>query len=311
VDDYYPFGLEINRSTTNPKNEYLYNKKELQEEFTEYDYGARFYDPVVGRWTATDPLAEKSRRFSSYVYGKDNPMRFIDPDGMSDVVWYDSQGNETDRVKSNTQFAVYVQVNSPGECGGSSYAQAPMPNIIQDKNGEPTTDPQYQANDYQIAASTFIFNENKNSGDLQLKTETGGKIPKSAVAQIPNLDPTMVKAVTLQESNGGATTTDVMQTNNKGDWNNAKASYGLEKGVTPDLKTSVTAGIDMLAVKGFRGGITYDHKTGAKTFKFQGWDNAASNYNGGGAAKYGQNYGGSIKQMVENAKKPNPSNYGQ
>jgi len=29
-DDYYPFGLEINRLTSSPKNEYLYNKKELQ-----------------------------------------------------------------------------------------------------------------------------------------------------------------------------------------------------------------------------------------------------------------------------------------
>ena len=57
-DDYYPFGLEINRNTTSPKNEYLYNKKELQEEFTEYDYGARFYDPVIARWNTIDPLAE-------------------------------------------------------------------------------------------------------------------------------------------------------------------------------------------------------------------------------------------------------------
>jgi len=51
ADDYLPFGMEINRNVLNPKNEYLYNKKELQEELGQYDYGARFYDPVIGRWT--------------------------------------------------------------------------------------------------------------------------------------------------------------------------------------------------------------------------------------------------------------------
>jgi len=44
-DDYYPFGMEINTLTNSSKNEYLYNKKELQEELQEYDNGARFYDP--------------------------------------------------------------------------------------------------------------------------------------------------------------------------------------------------------------------------------------------------------------------------
>lgn len=84
-DDYYPFGMEINSSVTNPKNEYLYNKKELQEELGQYDYGARFYDPVIARWTTIDPLSDLNRRWTLYSYVKDNPIRLIDPDGMATI----------------------------------------------------------------------------------------------------------------------------------------------------------------------------------------------------------------------------------
>jgi len=82
-DDYFPFGMEISRgSVVSPKNNYLYNKKELQSETGLYDYGARFYDPVIARWTTPDPLSEKLPGWSPYNYVLNNPMKLFDPDGL-------------------------------------------------------------------------------------------------------------------------------------------------------------------------------------------------------------------------------------
>ncbi|MBG0780798.1 MAG: RHS repeat-associated core domain-containing protein [Bacteroidales bacterium] len=121
---YYPFGMTLQQqnfgSAHNPPNKLLYNGKELQDDelagvsLDWYDYGARMYDAQIGRWHVVDPMAENYYSWSSYNYTMNNPISFIDPNGMYvDNYEIYSNGNivkyETDD-KSNT----YTYVDEDG-----------------------------------------------------------------------------------------------------------------------------------------------------------------------------------------------------
>ncbi len=94
--DYYAFGLEHTPLAISNTNRYLYNGKELQDETFAggvrlgwYDYGARFYDPMIGRWHCLDNLSEKYYPISNYAYCGNNPIRNVDVDGneFTDEAW--------------------------------------------------------------------------------------------------------------------------------------------------------------------------------------------------------------------------------
>ena len=87
TNQYYPFGKRWNDMGETFKQPYLYNGKELDEmhDLSWYDYGARMYEPALGRFMTMDPMAEKYYRVSPYVYCLNNPINKVDEEGESPI----------------------------------------------------------------------------------------------------------------------------------------------------------------------------------------------------------------------------------
>ena len=86
TNDYYPFGGLFTASRG--VQPYKYNGKELDRKngIDWYDYGARHYDPAIGRWHVVDPMSKKYYSWSPYTYCKNNPVLRIDLDGKDDYI---------------------------------------------------------------------------------------------------------------------------------------------------------------------------------------------------------------------------------
>ena len=93
TNHYYPFGGVF--ASIGNVQPYKYNGKEFDTKkgLNWYDYGARHYDATLGRWFVMDPLSEKMSAWSPYAYCFNNPVRFIDPNGMAASPIYDRDGN--------------------------------------------------------------------------------------------------------------------------------------------------------------------------------------------------------------------------
>lgn len=214
----------------------------------------------------------------------------------------------------------------------------------------------YQQYDHEIAALTLIFNRlikhdtkllsnNKiyhlaETEEIKLPFPHRGQgrflVGNTSYTVLPSpLDPTLVKAVCMQESRCGFDQdagTDIMQVNVLGDWVEEKSSLGLVYNKVPSPWLSLKAGIAWLISKGFE---AHEYYMKGLEWKDKKWDyrkaeinnirntlepncalfliytwngdwwKAVQKYNGGGT----KNYSESVKSYYHNTRESVQSDY--
>lgn len=196
-DSYYPFGMKHEGNnislSTNLGQKIKYNGKELQDELGLgwYDYQARNYDPVIGRWFNIDPLAEMSRRYSPYAYALDNPVYFIDTDGMfaTPPDWYlDAKTGKVlgkDGASTNNVRVIYKSdwENTVATHGGSMSAQATSE--LQSMSGTVTINSaQIESNVNTINSETIADQSKERQVLIGLNVNESGNYPTAELTSV-------------------------------------------------------------------------------------------------------------------------------
>ena len=140
ITNYYPFGTPFaaEAGNTNPDQQnHKYNGKEFDtmHGLNTYDYGARQYSSLVGRWDRMDPLCEKYYSVSPYAYCANNPVKNIDSDGKEviDMLPAQSKGQETSKNNFFNQWhdnANSIILMGHGIDNGKKFRTQDNPSII-------------------------------------------------------------------------------------------------------------------------------------------------------------------------------------
>jgi RHS repeat-associated protein len=87
-ENYRPFGDKLNNQAASSNNKLWFTGKPYDSVSGLSYMGARYYDPLMGRFVGIDPQGfnpDNIQSFNRYTYANNNPYKFVDPDGHSPI----------------------------------------------------------------------------------------------------------------------------------------------------------------------------------------------------------------------------------
>ncbi len=186
-NNYYPFGLKHKgyNNTVSPYGNSTaqlrgFGSKEEQNELglDWIDITARNYDPAIGRWMNLDPLAEQMRRHSPYNYAFDNPISFIDPDGMAPEWINNGDGTYTAEAGDSA--------STLADDAGITFDEANE--LVQDQLGENYIDPTdgIEQSDVEVGDSVTIPEEKESIEQKNELNEWNNEVVKEIETEVSN-----------------------------------------------------------------------------------------------------------------------------
>ena len=116
--DYYPFGMVMPGRSYTGSEDYRYGfngmekDNEIKGDNNSLDFGARIYDPRIGKWLSLDPSSFKYPAHSPYNFSLNNPIIFNDPDGKDARLAITRNKDGGGTISYSTRVFVYGEASS-------------------------------------------------------------------------------------------------------------------------------------------------------------------------------------------------------
>lgn len=159
-----------------------------------YDYGARFYDPQIGRWHSIDPASENGHYdYTPYAYVYNNPLIFIDPFGLDSVYVLDQGTRPNDNGTAGETYTATIYVVQNGQIS-ESYEGSSYPNSVSPTDNSPAANTvnegsyPYNNESGHTPASTGVTEKGLNIVDENGNRNVPGTTPEGNAITMTNVN---------------------------------------------------------------------------------------------------------------------------